>query len=138
MKSLIMLFEMMFLHVVADYYLQGILANMKCRGWWERKATNEKPYKNYRNDYKAALTAHSFEWAFVVMAPMLQQVYIRDFMGPYCLAYAILCLVNLMVHYYIDNCKANKHTINLIQDQWFHFIQIWITWGLWTAIMGWF
>ena len=38
MIEIFMLLLMIFLHIVDDYYLQGILASMKQRGWWEKNA----------------------------------------------------------------------------------------------------
>ena len=32
---MINLLTMIFLHIVDDYYLQGVLAKMKQRKWWE-------------------------------------------------------------------------------------------------------
>lgn len=37
-------------------------------------------------------------------------------------------ILNTLCHTYIDDLKANRHRINLIQDQLIHFGQIFITW----------
>ena len=36
--KILVLFLMLFLHVVDDYYLQGILASMKQKSWWQKNA----------------------------------------------------------------------------------------------------
>lgn len=143
MKSLIVLVEMVFLHFFADYFLQGILANMKQFKWWYRTYT--KTYKTkdelqkmpWKNDYKAALFAHSFEWTFVVLLPMLYLAYYNSYIFGYSTMYLFLFCGNLAAHYYVDDLKANKHKINLIQDQRLHFIQILTSWIMWWAIIGW-
>ena len=33
---------MVFLHIVDDYYLQGVLATMKQKDWWIKNAPNKK------------------------------------------------------------------------------------------------
>ena len=58
---------MLFMHIVDDYYLQGILAKMKQRSWWEENAPQEK----YKHDYKVALFMHAFSWTFMIMLPLL-------------------------------------------------------------------
>ena len=46
--KVLVLFAMLFCHIVDDYYLQGILASMKQKSWWEANA----PVPLYKNDYK--------------------------------------------------------------------------------------
>lgn len=104
-------FIMLFLHILADYNLQGILATMKQKEWWTD--INET---KYHHDYKAALLAHSFMWSFVVCLPFL--FYKLD------LAFLIVVTINALIHYIIDDLKANKKKINLVQDQRFHVCQI--------------
>lgn len=110
----LILLSMIFLHIVDDYYLQGILAKMKQKNWWEKQTTNKK----YKYDYIIALFEHAFSWTFVVFIPLfiINKWNIFFFIG------------NLIIHAFIDNLKANKLKINLIQDQFVHFIQIILTW----------
>lgn len=42
----------------------------------------------------------------------------------------ILAFLNTAIHMYVDNEKANKETINLVEDQIIHLIQIFLTWGI--------
>ena len=48
--------------------------------------------------------------------------------------YPMLYIANLITHFYVDDLKANKKKINLIQDQCVHMIQILGTWILYFWI----
>ena len=109
---MINLLTMIFLHIVDDYYLQGVLAKMKQKTFW--KDTNKK----YKYDYLMALFMHSFSWAFMIMIPtMINNCFIWW-----------LFVLNLIVHFITDHLKANLYKINLIVDQSIHLIQIILTW----------
>jgi hypothetical protein len=41
----------------------------------------------------------------------------------------LLLVMNLLIHMLVDDMKANKKKINLIQDQITHMFQIAFTWG---------
>lgn len=119
--KLLILFAMIFAHIVDDYYLQGILAKMKQKKWWEENA----PDKMYRHDYIVALIAHAFSWSCMITVPTLL---ISD-------KYYIMCIfiiINTILHACVDNLKANKRWINLITDQFCHMVQII---GLWLAVV---
>ena len=116
MRFLILL-SMVFMHIVDDYYLQGVLAKMKQRSWWEENA----PQEEYKNDYKVALFMHAFSWAFMIMLP-----YIFIGASQYVVGGAII--VNTIIHAIVDDLKANKKKINLVADQSIHLAQILITW----------
>ena len=120
MKILI-LFAMIFAHIVDDYYLQGVLAKMKQKKWWEENA----PDKLYRHDYIVALIAHAFSWSFMINIPTL-------FISTNYIVMLLFIVVNTYVHAYVDNAKANKFSINLIIDQICHIVQII---GTWVAIV---
>ena len=107
---------MIFLHIVDDYYLQGILAQMKQKKFWKEQAPDEL----YKYDYIWALIMHAFSWTFMIMLPLI-------FVSPINPAFYVLFIVNLAVHAYVDNLKANKHKINLWQDQLIHLAQIILT-----------
>lgn len=109
---------MIFLHIVDDYYLQGILANMKQKQWWQDNA----PASLYRYDYIVALMMHSMSWAFMIMLPIAMRMSFdvnELFVGVW--------IVNAIIHGVVDDLKANKHKINLIQDQSTHIVQIVLT-----------
>lgn len=110
---------MVFCHIVDDYYLQGWLASAKQKSWWKLNA----PEKLYKHDYLAALFMHSFSWAFMIMLP--STIYILMFGGTW---YLLLYLTNMAIHFVVDDLKANKKKINLIQDQSIHMLQIVLTW----------
>lgn len=118
---LFILFAMIFFHIVDDYYLQGILAKMKQKKWWEENA----PDKMYRYDYIIALIAHAFSWSFMITIPTLL---VSN-------EYYTMCtfmIFNTVIHAYVDHQKANKRCINLFVDQLCHIIQII---ALWRAVV---
>ena len=115
---------MIFLHIVDDYKLQaGVLNNLKQKKFWKENAPDEL----YKYDYIWALIMHSFSWSFMIMLPF---TYILNFNLN--IPFIIIFVLNLITHAIIDDLKANRHAINLIQDQIFHIIQIILTW--WLAI----
>lgn len=65
MNPILMLFAMLFLHIIDDYVLQGVLANLKQQSWWKKNV----PDSLYRNDYKIALIEHGYEWSFMIHLP---------------------------------------------------------------------
>ena len=125
----ILLYMMVFLHIVDDYYLQGILAQMKQKSWWEKNA----PDSLYRNDYKVALIEHAFSWTFMVMLPITVLMVINNniLIVPWTIAF----VVNWIIHGWTDHLKANVHNISLVTDQTTHVCQIIATWVLMTRIM---
>lgn len=122
--KLILLAIMFFCHIADDYYLQGILSQMKQREWWRRNAHG----KLYRNDYMMALFEHAFSWSFVMSMPLLVAAMCASnekLMRLLLVSY----IVNTIIHAYTDNRKANRQIINLIQDQCVHFVQVIALWG---------
>lgn len=133
MKSLIVLISMIFLHCIADYHLQGILASMKQKNWWTDQTKDER----YENDYIIALMAHSFEWSFIVLLPLMIEI-VRDISyWPRILVYVMLLLANTLFHMTIDDCKANARNLNLVGDQIFHLGQIAVSWFAVLVCIGW-
>ena len=119
MYNTFILFLMIFMHVIDDYKLQGILASMKQKVWW--KSQNE--YKElYKHDYIAAMIMHSFSWTFMIMLPIA--VALRFNIGWWVIAY----ITNMVIHAFVDNLKANRFKINLVIDQSIHIVQIVVTW----------
>ena len=118
-NKVFVLLAMIFLHIIDDYKLQGILASMKQKKWWEE----QKEYKKlYRCDYIPALIEHSFSWTFMMMLPIA--VALRFNIGWWILAY----ISNMAIHAFVDDLKANKIKINLVTDQSIHLAQIIVTW----------
>lgn len=119
----IFLFIMLFLHIVDDYYLQGILASLKQKKWWQENA----PAPQYKNDYKVALIEHAFSWSFMIVLPWLITYIINQNTSGF-IFLTFFYIFNTIVHAIVDNLKANRFSINLIQDQICHFVQIFFTW----------
>ena len=118
MNKLFLLMLMVFLHIIDDYNLQGWLASAKQREWWK----NNAPSKLYKYDYILALLTHSFSWSFMIMLPIaLHMMFNIDFI------FIIMLFVNVFIHAFIDDLKANKNKINLWTDQIIHVTQIVIT-----------
>jgi hypothetical protein len=117
---ILMLFiEMLFCHILDDYYLQGILASLKQRKWWEENYPEER----YKNDYKIVLIEHGFSWSFVTSIPILINGVVDMKKGTIILM-VILIIINTTIHSIVDDLKCNKLKINLITDQMVHIIQL--------------
>lgn len=127
MNKIHILLIMIFLHIIDDYRLQGILASMKQKEWWVK----QEGYKDmYKHDYIIALLCHSFSWAFMIMLPIFVSISFK--LTP---AVISIFICNLLAHALIDDMKANKHQINLVVDQSVHLLQIVVTWFiLWRLI----
>lgn len=112
----ILLFMILF-HIIDDFVLQPIsLSNLKQKKWWKK----QKGYSDkYKDDYKVALAIHSISWSIMIHIPL---VIVFPSLGQ--LALLISFIVNAVIHYYIDDLKANKLKINLFEDQMVHFWQI--------------
>ena len=111
MKYILVLLSMIFCHIVDDYYLQGLLASLKQKKWWQKNA----PQKLYRNDYIMALFMHSFSWSFMTMLPIVAFTVFNGIELSF--AYVIPYFLNMFIHVIVDDLKANEKRINLIQDQ---------------------
>ena len=112
----ILLFMILF-HIIDDFVLQPIsLSSLKQKKWWEKQ---EGYSDKYKDDYKVALAIHSISWSIVIHIPL---VIMFPSLGQ--LALLISFIVNAVIHYYIDDLKANKLKINLFEDQMVHFWQI--------------
>lgn len=119
MSIFVVLILMFFAHIVDDYYLQGVLAKMKQRSWWESNA----PDKQYRYDYIVALIFHAMSWSIMISLPILWAFAWQ----PHWVVYLLLP-INIIIHAITDDLKANKKKINLIIDQSIHTAQILFTW----------
>lgn len=114
---------MILLHIIDDFVLQPIcLSKLKQKSFWKPYVKDDKKYKF---DYKVALVIHALSWAIMIHLPLM-----------FIVSNEILVLVsvaiNTAIHAYIDDEKANKLNINLLEDQLIHLIQIGATWALLT------
>ena len=108
---------MILLHIIDDFVLQPIsLSNLKQKKWWKKQ---EGYSDKYKDDYKVALAIHSISWSIMIHIPL---VIMFPSLGQ--LALLISFIVNAVIHYFIDDLKANKLKINLFEDQMVHFCQI--------------
>lgn len=113
---------MFFCHLIDDFVLQGKFTYLKQRSWWEKACRDDGlPLEKYKDDYKMALFEHSLEWSIAIILPI---IFLCNVPGYILLISVIL---NTIIHYIIDNAKANQLRLNLIQDQLVHFLQIIIT-----------
>ena len=125
-NAVFILFLMLFCHIMSDFGLQGILINMKQKSWWEKQeGYNDK----YKYDYLVSLGIHSFCWTFCVMLPVFC---VSGFKVS--LSLGIVLVLHAILHGVIDDAKANAKMINLIYDQGFHLIQIFLMWA--CGILG--
>ena len=115
------LLTMIFMHIVDDYYLQGVLAKMKQSKWWKENA----PEKLYKYDYIVALIMHAVSWTFMIMLPIAHKIGF-DLNWVFYIVFAI----NVIIHAFVDNAKANAGSINLIVDQIYHIFQIICTFAM--------
>lgn len=120
-------FAMSFLHIINDFFLQGILASMKQKVWWK----SQDGYKDmYQHDYIVALMMHSFSWAFMIMLPIYFAMKFE-----LSLFYIIALFVNAFVHVVVDDLKANKMKISLFADQNIHLCQIALTYAIFRIVI---
>lgn len=114
----IIFFLMILCHIIDDFVLQPIcLSNLKQKHWWDEHCYG----KQYKNDYKMALFIHSLSWSIMIHLPIFF-FYAVNWWWP-----LITVFVNCGIHYFVDDLKANKYRINLVQDQTIHFAQIIVT-----------
>lgn len=120
------------LHVLADFVVLGRLADMKSDVWWDRKF-NGHPWANkmallgkYGRDYMVCVSMHALLWALAVFLPI--------WVSPSCSDIEVVgvVIVNALVHAVADNMYNNRPmSINLVQDQIVHIVQIACTLAWW-------
>lgn len=119
---------MTFCHAIADYNLQGILANFKQVKWWEQNYHTDKDEQNA----EAALKIHSGSWAFMIMLPIMLFMLITK---QYNYHFYIIALgINSFIHNIVDDAKCNYEIINYHTDQYIHMFQIALTWLIYYLI----
>ena len=123
-RAILVLVLMILCHLIADYPLQGWLAQAKHKKYWEQQA------EMYQHDYIPALVCHATMWSIMIFTPIMWASY-NELNWLW-----IMLPVNIFIHYFIDNLKANELKINLIADQLIHLVQIIATWLVWLLILG--
>ena len=130
-NKIFILFLMLFFHVLEDFHLQGILASMKQKEWWETQV-GSKDLGKYKCDWIVALLVHSFEWSFMIMLPLLLYPSLNVVENNAGFAFTITILVCTIIHFVVDDAKCNKKHINLVIDQTAHILQILVVWFVFT------
>lgn len=113
---------MLFLHILDDFVLQPIcLSKLKQKKWWKEMKRKENITNKtlYDEDYICALIIHGLSWSAMVHFPFIIS-------SDKELIIWLSFIIHAIIHAFIDNQKANKYRINLIQDQLFHLIQLFI------------
>lgn len=128
----ILLYSMIFCHIIADFNLQGCLADLKQEAWWKK----HYPDKKYECDYNAALWMHSFAWSFMIHIPIIVVLLCRNIMTvEKSIILSITFWTNHWIHYIVDDMKANNRVINLCQDQLIHVVQVLGTFSIFVFIV---
>lgn len=133
MKQLLMILGMILFHLIADYNLQGWLASAKQKEWWKENCSDEM----YNKDYLCALIEHSLYWSIFIHIPVaiyLYQMLSERIFGTMWQLFLTTTLLNSVIHAIVDNEKANKHSINLCEDQFAHMAQVLVTGGMYILV----
>jgi hydrogenase-4 membrane subunit HyfE len=135
MKFAIIFIGMIWCHIIDDYCLQGILKDLKQKDWWAKQTDN----KMYKNDYKVALLCHAFSWSCSIsIIPLVYTIINKatiNTINGVLFALIMAFIMNVTLHYDIDNMKANAKSINLVVDQLMHLAQIIITFIVWLCFI---
>lgn len=127
MSKEFMAIMMIFMHILDDFFLQSaFLANGKQKSWWLDNTNDPR----YEDDYIPCLIMHGMSWAFCIMLPIA--LYYKLNVS---VIFVAIWAVNAVVHSVVDDVKANVKTINLIQDQMIHMVQLIVTYILGLTIM---
>lgn len=110
-------------HIIDDFVLQvQMLSKLKQRSFWISECKKyDIDYKKYRNDYKVSLFIHSLSWSIMIMLPYILTLSINPFILLFLISF------NLLIHYIVDDLKANQFKLNLLEDQLIHFGQLILT-----------
>ena len=104
------------LHFMADFTLQGCLADMKQRQWWNLQDIITCKSR-YVHDWICGLVCHALYWTLVTFSPLL-------WLTENLWTISFIVLGNTAMHAVIDHLKCNRYRINLCQDQLLHLAQI--------------
>jgi pimeloyl-ACP methyl ester carboxylesterase len=136
------LLSMIFCHILDDFKLQGIMAEMKQRSYWDNHIDivsegnlwrRDKFKKKYGLDFMPVLFLHGFSNSFMMMLPIAVYMFYKNY--SYWPEFALVLFANSFIHAWIDHLKCNKKVINLMTDQRLHLTQIFLTWFLFIVIL---
>lgn len=112
---------MIFAHIVADFYIHGVVNSAMSKDWWLR---NQPGIRN-RYDYIVFVVLHSIFWTFSILFPI---AYKLNFAFSW--FYTIAFVLNAVLHGFADNIRINHKEINLIVQEIVHLWQITLTYLL--------
>lgn len=134
---------MVLLHILEDFHLQGILANMKQKSWWQSECVKlgiTYESSKYRRDHVVSLIVHALENSIFITLPLIIDGLIATFTtnlnNGLFIGWAFIIFANTVVHAIIDDFKCNSKGINLIVDQILHFIFIILFFSLYEKYLG--
>lgn len=134
---------MVLLHILEDFHLQGILANMKQKSWWQSECVKlgiTYGSSKYRHDHVISLIVHALENSIFITLPLIIDGLIATFTtnpnNSLFIGWAFIIFANTVAHAIIDDFKCNSKGINLIVDQILHFIFIILFFSLYEKYLG--
>ena len=134
---------MVLFHILEDFHLQGILASMKQKSWWQSECNKlgiKYESSKYKHDHIISLCIHALENSIFITLPLIIDGLIATLtINPNnCLfiGWAFIIFANTVVHAFIDNFKCNNKGISLIIDQLLHFIFIILFFSLYEKYLG--
>lgn len=125
MRLIFVFFAMIFCHIIDDFVLQGKLADLKQRKWWEENYPNDK----YKYDYVICLILHAAGWTFMIFLPLAFYVKFNVTW-----LYVVGFIINTIIHAIVDDIKDNKEWFCLEADQMIHICQIVFTFTIFLLI----
>lgn len=134
---------MVLLHILEDFHLQGILANMKQKSWWQSECIKlgiTYDSSKYRRDHIISLIIHALENSIFITLPLIADGLATTFTtipnNSFFIGWAFIIFANTVVHAIIDDFKCNSKGINLVVDQILHFIFIILFFSLYEKYLG--
>lgn len=128
MKTLL-LFSMLWFHILDEFYMPTILNKLKCKRWWK-----ENTDEHYHNDWAMSLMLYGMMWSMTIHIPVVTYLYFtNNLKSMYGFIVGTIC-INQFIHCIIDDLKCNRGALNLTQSQILHIIQIVCTYIFYTII----
>ena len=134
---------MILLHILEDFHLQGILASMKQKSWWQSECVKLGiiyDSSKYRHDYVVSLIIHALENSIFIILPLIIDGLITTFTtnpnNNLFISWVFIIFANTAAHAIIDDFKCNSKGISLIVDQILHFIFIILFFSLYEKYLG--
>ena len=134
---------MILFHILEDFHLQGILANMKQKSWWQSECNKlgiKYESSKYKHDHIISLYIHALENSIFITLPLIIDGLITTLTtnpnNSLFIGWIFIIFSNTVVHAFIDNFKCNNKGINLIIDQLLHFIFIILFFSLYKKYLG--